>query len=69
MSRKLVEVWNKTGTIVGRISRSDLVYLIRDSCKPEMRERFARWIVLLEGDEEFVVSLPYTGEEKPTIEE
>lgn len=66
---KKIEVWNKTGTIVGRLSRSDLVYLIRDSERPEMRERLAMWLTILEGSDEFVVSCPYKGDKKPTVEE
>jgi len=61
--------WNKTGLVVGTLSRVDLINLIRDSEEPILREHFATWITLLEGADEFVISLPYKGKQNPTVEE
>ena len=71
MKDKLMQVWNKTGTVVGGLSRSDLIRIIRDSNDAEMRERCARWLVLIVEEDEgaLTVSLPYLGGGKPTIEE
>ena len=61
---------NKTGLVVGRLSISELLYLIEDSRRPELRRNLATWMLclseqiqknrkLLEHDDyELVISLP-----------
>jgi len=61
--------WNKTGTVVGSFSQADLIDLIEDSTNNAKRRQFAVWLSMLKETDCLVVSLPYKGSQKPTVEE
>jgi len=43
---------------VGRLSSNDLIALIRDCGEPNLREKFAEWLLLLNNDKLDGISKP-----------
>ena len=67
---EMMATWNKTGTILGRLTSADLKAILEDVRGREIRRRLLNWFEMaVEFDNDLLVSLPYEGKSKPTVEE
>lgn len=65
------ETWNKTGLVVGSLDRDRLFDVILHCKDVEFREKVLIWLewITEHNEDHLVVSVPYHGKGKPTVEE